>query len=160
MLDLTSECDAASAAQVVRAAAGQAPEPAPEPASQAAADEESSDDDEFGDFVSAPLPEPPAPGAEVVPPGLTAGSVARRRASLAPQVRTCCCLAMLASRVVAALTPKALLIGPAVPAARTDRGGPHRLNPVRRARCGAPGANVGRGHGRGAGRQVYGRGRG
>ena len=71
---------------MVRAAAGQV-EPAPEP-SQAAADEESSDDDEFGDFVSAPLPEPPAPGAEVVPPGLTAGSVARRRASLAPQVRT------------------------------------------------------------------------
>ena len=66
-------------------------EPAPEPAAAAADDEEEQDfssEEEWDAFQAPPLPEPGQ--AEIVPPGMTAGGLARRRASLAPQVGPGC----------------------------------------------------------------------
>ena len=95
VMQMTDPTQGPSATEVVRQAAAAAAESAtePEPESAAAtapdadADERDfSSEEEWDAFQAPPMPENQQD--QVVPPGMTAGGLARRRASLAPQVRS------------------------------------------------------------------------
>jgi hypothetical protein len=88
VLQMTDPTQGPSPTEVLRLAAAATAEPEPEGAAvTVTADDDERDyssEEEWDAFQAPPLPE----SDQVVPPGMTAGGLARRRASLAPQVRT------------------------------------------------------------------------
>lgn len=88
---MTDPTQGPSATEIVRQAAAAAAEPEPEQQAGVATDADveerdfSSSEEDWDDFQAPPMPENPPD--QIVPPGMTAGGLARRRASLAPQVR-------------------------------------------------------------------------
>jgi hypothetical protein len=91
VLQMTDPTQGPSATEIVRQAAAAAAEPEPEQQAGVATDADaeerdfSSSEEDWDDFQAPPMPENPPD--QIVPPGMTAGGLARRRASLAPQVR-------------------------------------------------------------------------